>query len=319
MACGPKTRDVEVDRYDVTLSVLADGSMDVSEEVRARAVAARARFVRRLPARQVDRILDVEASINGAPASSLGGEVRIDRRGSLEVVWLLPEQAPYTLKLHYRLDGALAASGTRGLLYWNALPAGRPYTVGASRINIDAPSGSSFTVGPWIDEGQVPVSIINTKAHVQLTAVVPTQAVLLTGEIDFGATRMGEPDWQLNAARALLLMPAFVSAGVCLIAIAIGVVVMIRLQYGAGRSRLTADARRTGEDAGANREMGTVVRGLGIFGLAAFVVGAIGAIALDQTLSRFGTWPMAIPLGLLGMGAVFLWEAARLRQYTSRL
>ena len=47
--------------------------------------------------------------------------------------------------------------------------------------------------------------------------------------------------------------------------------------------------------------------------LVAFVLAIAGAVVIDQTLSRFGIWPMAVPAGVFGMGVVFLWASARWR------
>jgi hypothetical protein len=308
-ACAPTTHDVAVDRYDVGLTLHADGSVDVHEQIQVRALAARAAFVRDFRGQDVDRVVDVVSD----------GDVEDRRQESFRVVWPLSPSGAGALNLKYRLAGALGARQTRGILRWAVLPTDRSYPVGASRINISSPAGSAFVVGPQIDDGGTPWVVAGTDARVELSAVAPVTPVILTAEVDFGSRPMPEPAWQTNATRAWHLMPAFVSAGLCLIGIALGILVMIRLQYGAGRSRFTRDARRTGDAATAGRELEAVSRGLRVTGFVSIAMALGSAIAIDRTLARFDIWPMAIPVGLFLMGAVFVWEARRLRQYTSRL
>src|SRR5262249_8306762 len=87
-SCGSSSEDVDVDRYDVALTVLADGSLTVQETVFARALAAGARFERDVPRTEVDEIFDVRASVDGVPLGGDTGEASINRWGTLRVRWL---------------------------------------------------------------------------------------------------------------------------------------------------------------------------------------------------------------------------------------
>ena len=103
-------------------------------------------------------------------------------------------------------------------------------------------------------------------------------------------------------------MPAFVSAGICLLAIAAGILVMIRLQ--------SSQASMVDDSSANDAEFRSVVRGLRVSGWVALAVAAVGVAVIDRTLSKYGVWPMAIPAGVAGMGVLFLmvpalWLAGR--------
>jgi hypothetical protein len=415
------TRDVAVDRFDVVLTVLADGSLDVIETITVRAERPGARFARDVPAVNVDRIVDIAATVDGRSPGPSGGEVQVDRSGALHASWPITAagRSLHTIVLHYRLAGALAAQGTRGILRWSPLPVGRTYAVGASRVDLVVPPGSSFAVGPALQFSRAPLARRPDGATAELTLVAPGDPAVITAEIVLGSLDMAEPDWQSNALRGHQLMPAFISAGVCLVAIGAGVIVMVRLQYPrpmigeadlahatpevlppamaaavtsvrsrfamdpaarlatildlAGRGRLELSSEgilslgphgvnaadgaeparaheraiadqlwlgRNGTDpmplpkAAALLERGrrrisrafmedlvtsglvdaerlSVARGLRATGGVALVLAAAGAVVCEAALSRFGVWPMSVPLGLSVMSVLFVWAAAR--------
>jgi hypothetical protein len=305
--CAATTRDVEVVRHDVGLSLFADGSIEVLESISARSLDPQARFVHSVPGAHVDRIADIKSTLDNAP----GGEVLVDRSRGMHATWSFTgAPAGHVMTLQYRVTGALAAQEIRGLLRWKALPAGRSYPVGASRINIRVADGGHFIAGPSIEGSPVQFAVQGVQASAELTPVQPNEAVVISADVEFGSAGMPEPAWQTNAARAWRLMPAFLSAGICLIAIAFGIIAMMRIQY--------KPASRTASGAGIDAEWAGVLRGLRISGVVALIIAVIGALVIDRTLARFGIWPMAIPAGVLGMGVIFLWTSLRWRRATNQ-
>jgi hypothetical protein len=262
------------------------------------------------------------------------------------------------LTLHYRLAGALRIQGPRGTLRWPALPVDRTYAVGASRVDLVTPAGSQFAAGPGLEGRREPFVRRPAGATVDLASMAPEDPAVITAEIDLGALTVTEPEWQSNALRAHQLMPAFVSAGVCLVGIGFGVLGMMRVQYSRAtatgedrvavtslaispamvaalvRDRLSAEGRALVDDMVAcglvDKDRLAAARGLRAAAVAAALVGAIGAAVMRVTLARFGVWPMAVPAGLFVVSALFLSAGGRMsvwtdvalalrRQYTSRL
>jgi hypothetical protein len=384
--CGAHlTRDVAVDRYDVRFTVLAEGSLEVLETITVHAEAADgARFSRDVAPSNVDRILDVELRVDGRSPDPSSGEARLDRTGALRATWPIApaDRSPHILTLRYRLAGALPVQGTRGILRRPVLPVNRAYAVGAARVDLVVPPGSVFAAGPDLEGARAPLARRPDGATAELGPMAPGDRAVIAADIVLGSLNMAEPEWQSNAVRGQHLMPAFVSAGACLVVVGLGIVLMVRLQYprpmagdadpaavtpegispamatvltslsqgvqiatnsragvatGLGLIRRRLDRAVAADLVSSgflDEERLSVARGLRATGLVAIGLALAGAVVCEVTLSRFGVWPMAVPLGLAVMGVLFGWAGARLpllsrtgedaasalaRQYTSRL
>jgi len=233
--CGGRvTRNVVVDRYDVSVRVLADGALDLRETIAIRAAAAGGgSFVRDIATDRLDRISDIDATLDGRSAAEAGARIGVDRKGALHAAWPVPAAGPdpHRISLHYRVDGALALQGPRGVLRWAALPADRPYDVGRSHIDLSVPADAEIVVGPGLEGRAGAMTRGPGGATAELASVPARDAIVISAEILPGARSLAEPRWQDNAQRARDLMPAFVAAAVCLVGIGLGVLGMIRLQY----------------------------------------------------------------------------------------
>jgi len=305
-SCQEPSRGLAVERYDVAIRILADTSLEVHETITLRASAPGARFVRDIPVDRIDAVSGLAASLNGAPFGGSIGQLQIDQSASRVVYAIAESGRAETLEIRYQLSGALAAQGPRGLLRWPVLPLDRSFPVDVVRITVRAPDSAVFTEGPSINDGQTPAARDAHGLSAELSFVQPGQPVIVRGEIDFGNRPVMEPEWQLNLVRIVRLTPAFLAGGACIIVIAIGTIVMLRLHV------KTSGLAETDQ-----RSIG---KGLRQTGWVAIVLAFAVAAAIRQWLSYLGIWPMAIPVGLAVMGVLFIWWAGRLpRQYTSRL
>jgi hypothetical protein len=301
-----------VERYDVALTLLADGSLAVQETIALHVgdVAA-ARFNRDVPRVRFDTIADISATVDGA-----GGDGRVDtavgRWGALHAEWRLAArpQAACTLTLRYRATGALAVEGARGTLKWRALPGSRRYGIGAARIELSVPAEAALTGAPSVGVQGWVVTLRPGGLVAEHTRVEPDDVAEVAVEIGLGAMAIAVPGWQYDADRARELMPAFVSGGVFLLVIGAGVVWMMRLQYGrpTGSSGDAASTRRV------DLERAAIVRGLRVSGLVVCLLGLASAAVIGATLEHYGPWPMSIPVGLVGTGMMLVGEGARWRR-----
>jgi hypothetical protein len=300
IACRADTRDVAVDRYDVAIVVLPDGALEIRETVALRALAPDAQFVRDIPRDRVDQISELVAAVDAGAVGGSSQHLQVDVPGARVVRSRLENGRAETLTIRYHLSGALEAQGPRGLLRWSALPTRRPYSVAASRISVSAPPAAIFTAGPLINDGRTPASRDARGLMAELSSIDAAQLVVVSGEIDLGGTQVVEPEWQVNGVQAWRLMPAFLAGGACLIVIAIGVLVMIRLHL------VNSGLAEVGQLA--------VRKGLGQTGCVAIALAILTAATVRLLLSHLGIWPMAMPVGLAVMGALFIRAAGRLRR-----
>jgi hypothetical protein len=120
--------------------VLPDASLDIAETVRFTFRGGAFTYVSRdIPKRQVDRIFDVAAYMDGAPAV-----VSIDETGRrVRVHWRFraASESTHVFTLSYRVEGAIRDESGRALLHWRAIPEDRDYRILAASIAIDYPAG----------------------------------------------------------------------------------------------------------------------------------------------------------------------------------
>ena len=115
-AAQSPTRGLRAERFDVALTLLADGSVDVRETVVFRFTEKKfTRVDREIPIRRFDGVIDVRASIDGRLLTTDGKteQVRIRKgRDTLRVTWTFPDTIDQAkaFKLEYRAMGALSVA-----------------------------------------------------------------------------------------------------------------------------------------------------------------------------------------------------------------
>ncbi len=236
VAAQAPTRGLRAERFEVTLSVLPDGSIDVTETVAFRFTRKTFSEVERvIPGRRTDGLTDVTASMDGQVLSEgrNRGQIRIRRGRDLRVIWRFADtiDRTHTFTLQYRAMGALTRTNNRARLDWQVLPARHRYEIGLARVVIHAPASATRLELPhlnrdgwtfraeddaWVAEKQ------NVRVH---------ESAQLTEVFDATTMAMAPPTWQGQAERAADLAPAFVVAAIILLVSGVGVVGMMAVRY----------------------------------------------------------------------------------------
>jgi hypothetical protein len=239
LLAGPACRraaELTADRLDVTLKLLADGSVEVRETLVIRGgERSTDTVVRRVPADRVDAFIDVTASIDGRRIDQDGsdGRIRVRRSGGLEVEWRLAPgvNASQTLMLAYRAIGVVGVEGERGKFRWPVLPIGSPVGIDSARVELLLPAGSVLLDTPVVTEGGWAVKSQGGGAVAERGPARSREGATLSADVTVDRMGVAEPVWQYRASRASQLRPAFLSAGASIVAVGLGIVWMVRLQY----------------------------------------------------------------------------------------
>jgi hypothetical protein len=352
-ACGDPvaTPGVVVERQQLALTVLDDGSVQVREDLTVRFPETPVtEFWRRVPLERADAIFDAEAALdgrrflpNGPPVATL----TIDP--DLRARWVFPPAASvsHVFTLTFRASAAVARQGPRGMLRWRAQPLIPAYPVETTELALTLPSRAEW-LAPPLPAG-LPWTVVTRPDGFTATRAAgpPDEPVAIAA--DFSVDRLGiaEPTWQFREARARELAPAWASSGIFVLLIAVGIVWMVRVQYRAPRGAATeSEATGTTGDraptyapaiqtalsarghvprelrmeliaAGlVSAERAGVADGLRTSGLVVMVFGLICAAAVPLLLPGFGMWPYALPGGLVLSGAMLVPLGARLSLLT---
>jgi hypothetical protein len=128
--------------------------------------------------------------------------------------------------------------------------------------------------------------------------VGPGERATVLAQLAVNPATMTEPRWQHDQAFGRQLIPAFISAGLFILVIGVGVIWIIRFEA------LSRTGRRTGW-----RQAMPARTAEGLF-TAGIVCLAFGLAVLAGTcffiLRRYGDWSIAIPASILVVGALFM-------------
>jgi Predicted membrane protein (DUF2207) len=201
-------KSYSADRFDSTVRVLPDGTLDVTETVVFRFRDGTFREVfREIPARRTDGIEVIRAEMQGEPlpfgTESGTAEVR-QRNGRVRVVWRFRpiEAVTRTFVLNYRVRGVVREEGGADLLVWRATPGEHAYTIATSTLRFELPASpiaepdvttrktGGFDVVRSGNAVEIRASRIGTNGWIDTALRLPAGTVLAT-----------PPLWQQRAAR----------------------------------------------------------------------------------------------------------------------
>ena len=231
------TRGLRAERFDVALTLLADGSVDVRETVVFHFTEKTFKQVdREIPIRRFDDVIDVRASIDdrllGQDDST--ERVRIRRgRDTLRVTWNFPEttNTSRAFTLEYRAMGALAVANGRALMEWFVLPSRHRYLIDTARVEWRVPSTAVRVEPSRIDDPRWTSEAMPDGWAATRQAIGIDESAKLTDAFDLSSMALSVPTWQTNAFRARQMMPAFVVCALTLFVVGAGIVVMTWWRY----------------------------------------------------------------------------------------
>jgi hypothetical protein len=287
--------DASVDRLEVLLALLPDGSLEVQESwIVQFGSPPSTSFVRELPSSHNDGLSSIQTSLDGRLLNegSRGeyAHVRLGRAPRAEWTIASISDGVRRFQLRYRAAGTLAVSGGRLRFSWPVLARGHGWQVRQARVVLTAPAGASMFPGSGIDEPGWIVTPRPDGILAEKSDLTPRESVTARMELDRDPLSVAEPAWQFGEARAREFMPAFVTAAGFILIVGFGVLVMVR-------AMLPANAPDRGRAA---------ARGLRASGVVLMLLGIALAAGVRYVLDSFGLWAMAIPVSVGLVGLMFL-------------
>lgn len=236
------TPNVVASHYDVSLDLRSDGTLDVVERI---TIVAGSKpitwFERNVPARHTDGLTDVVALFDGREVGPLqnGVGVRIRpaagivrRSSSLHVRWQFAPtaNASHTFELRYRALHVVSRETSGPRLQWSALPREHTYPIESARLLVRAPQGTLATAMTAEGGDMQPATLWQDGLLVTRNALAANDGIALDVTFSVDTFRPAEPEWTVIEEHAQRLMPAFLAAGITLLVIGAGTIIMIRLR-----------------------------------------------------------------------------------------
>jgi len=236
-AAQSATRGLSAERFDVNLTLLPDGSIDVRETVAFRfRERTFSEVEREIPLHRLDGIIDVRAYLDGKPVAEgrAQGQVRIRTgRRSVRVTWRFPDTVDQTrtFTLEYRAMGALAIGPGRATLAWIVLPSRHRYPIDEARVEWRVPQSARRVEPTQLTDSRWVTSALADGWAATRSGLAVNETVTMTDAFDLSTLAVAMPAWQTNADRAQQMGPSFVVGAVILLVMGVGVVGMTLFRY----------------------------------------------------------------------------------------
>lgn len=230
-------RGLHAERFDVSLRLLQDGSVDVRETVVFRFTEKTFTEVDRvLSMDRRDAIIDVRAFMDGRPLQEgrQDGQVRIrPGRRSLKVTFQFPETIDQrrTFTLEYRAMNVMSLGNGRAEFAWTVLPSAHRYRIDEARVEWRVPPEAIRVEPTTLDDPQWTTGALSDGWVATRRDVGVNETVRLSDAFQAATTGAVVPAWQTAADRARQMAPSFIIGAATLLVMAAGVVGMTRFRY----------------------------------------------------------------------------------------
>ncbi len=304
-SCAPASPVVPVDHLESIVTLHADGSLDVQEQITVSAAAKGAALTRTIAPAEADSVQLQSTQLDGQYQGGLPAGLTADNRGRrLTIVWRVPSDAApsHVLTLNYRVFAALRVDEPRAYLAWPSLPRGRGFDVASAALTLVLPPGMPFYEGTGIAEAGWTVARHANGISATRDTIANTESGTVLGEFDLRPT-MTEGQWQVDEDRQWNLLPAYASAALFMIVIGLGTQWILRAQHPRRRESPQPDPERT-----------LVARGLRMTAGVGTLVAIGCSLFAYLFLPRLGPWIQLIPAGMLVVAILFVWLARRWQQ-----
>jgi len=230
-------RGLHAERFDVSLRLLPDGSVDVRETVIFRFTEkAFSEVDRVLSMDRRDSIIDVRAFMDGRPLQEgrEEGQVRIrPGRRSVKVTWQFPKTIDQnrTFTLEYRAMNVMLLDHGRAEFAWTVLPSTHRYSIDEARVEWRVPPEVVRVEPTTLDDERWTTGALSDGWVATRRDLGVNETVRLRDAFQAATLGAVAPEWQTNVDRARQMGPSFIIGAATLLVMAAGVVGMTRFRY----------------------------------------------------------------------------------------
>lgn len=196
-------KSYSADRFDVAVTAEEGGSVLVTETIIFNFVGGPFTYVfRELPLDHTDGIAVLEANVDGVtyPFGTNAGQVEIGTGDPMRITWHLEptSNATRTFTLTYRASGVVRQENGMDVLYWQALPDGYEYAIGASETVIHYPASTSLVSNPVVLAGTAVSSQAPNQVTFSTQNLAPNSPLVIKMPFAGGSLISTPPTWQVT-------------------------------------------------------------------------------------------------------------------------
>jgi hypothetical protein len=231
------SREYRAERFDVAITVLPGGDLEVSETTIFDFQSGTFEKVwREIPARRTDGIEIIEATMNAArfPAGGGPGHVGISGSRRTRVEWRFAPIGPsrHTFGLKYRVHGVAYTDERGDVIAWRALPTEHPYRIDSSHVSLRTPESPVKT--PIVERrrvGAASIAVDERIIDVRASQIARNGWIELESVLPPGRLVSAQPRWRVREMNVAALAPRWITVAGSIAVLGILVVLTVRRQY----------------------------------------------------------------------------------------
>jgi Predicted membrane protein (DUF2207) len=230
-------REYQAERFDVAITVLPGGDLEVVETVTFDFQSGRfEKVLREIPRRRTDGIEIIDAMMDDAHFS-IGdgpGHLKVSGGQRMRVEWRFTPVDPstHTFGLRYRVHGVAYTDERGDVIAWQALPTDHRYRIASSHVTLETPDAPVRT--PVVERRRVgSASIAVDDRLIDVRSAQISQNGWIEIETVLPASRLvsRQPAWRATEMNAAALGRRWMMTGGIIAGLGILLVIGVRRQY----------------------------------------------------------------------------------------
>lgn len=214
-------KDYAAERFDATLLLHPEGTLDITETITFRFVGGPFRRVfRALPVARNDRIEILEILLDGVPVphGEASGQAEISGARSPKITWRLPPFSDQTHRftVRYRVEGALYRKGRLDRLDWPVLPDEYDYPIEDGSVVVRYPPHWPLAAPPSTRKNPAAFQSSPGEIRFQFQAVKPGRPMAVVVQFPEKTAIESLPDWQIREAAIFTKVPGIAAGALAL-------------------------------------------------------------------------------------------------------
>jgi len=229
-------REYSAQRFDVAITVLPGGDLEVAESITFDFQSGRFEKVwREIPGRRTDGIEIINATMDDAafPIGDGPGHIVVSGSRRMRVEWRFTPVDPstHTFGLKYRVRGVAFTDQRGDVIAWRALPTDHPYRIASSHLTLETPESPVKT--PVVERrrvGTATVAVDERIIDVRATQISRNGWIEIETVLPAAGLVSRQPAWRTSEMNAAALGPRWMIAAASIAVLGILFVLAVRRQ-----------------------------------------------------------------------------------------
>jgi len=230
-------REYQAQRFDVAITVLPAGDLEVAETVTFDFQSGRfERVLREISRRRTDGIEIIDATMDDAhfPIGDGAAHIKVSGGERMRVEWRFApiDSSTHTFGLKYRVHRVAYTDDRGDVIAWRALPTDHPYRIASSHVTLEIPDPPVKT--PVVERrrvGSATIAVDDRLIDVRSAEISRNGWIEIETVLPAGRLVSKQPAWRTAEMNAAALGPRWTTAAGIVAGLGILLMIAVRRHY----------------------------------------------------------------------------------------